>query len=112
MQTKTISDIEIITQHDFITLINLINGSVFRFSPKENFITFRDSFGNTMQNQFGTITVNNVIYKLTTEGDNIKFEDGTTIALLSNKDIRELAQNTFYEKGQPHIYDFMELKFK
>lgn len=112
MQTNTISDIEIITQQNALTLVNLINGAIFQFNPKENLTMFKDSFGNTMQNQFGTITINNVVCKLTTEGDNIKFEDGTTIALLSTKDIRELAERTFYEKGQPQIYDFIELKFK
>ena len=65
-----------------------------------------------MQNKFGIININNVVWKVTTVGDNIKFENGTTIALLFSKDIQEVAQETFYEKGQPHIYDFIELKFK
>ena len=112
MQTKTISNIEIITHHNTLTLVNLINGAIFRFNPKENLTMFKDSFGNTMQNKFGTITINNLVYKLTTEGENIKFEDGTTIVLLSTKDIREIEEKTFYENGQLHIYDFIELKFK
>ena len=73
---------------------------------------YKDSFGNTMQNKFGTITINNVVCKLTTVGDNIKFENGTSIVLLTTKDILEIAERTFYEKGQPQIYDFIELKFK
>ena len=112
MQTTTICDIEIITQHNSLTLINLINGAVFRFDAVENLTMYKDTFGNTMQNKFGIITINNVVCKLTTEGDNIKFEDGTTIALLFSKDIQEIAEKTFYEKGQPHIYDFIELNFK
>jgi hypothetical protein len=85
---------------------------MFRFNPKENLTIYKDSFGNTMQNKFGVITVNDVNCKLTTVGDNIKFENGTSIVLLTTKDILEIAENTFYEKGQPQIYDFIELKFK
>ena len=112
MQTTTICDIEIITQHNALTLVNLISGAMFRFNQKENLTMYKDSFGNTMQNQFGTITINNVVCKLTTVGDNIKFENGTSIVLLTTKDILEIAERTFYEKGQPQIYDFIELKFK
>jgi hypothetical protein len=112
MQTTTICDIEIITQHNALTLVNLISGAMFRFNQKENLTMYKDSFGNTMQNKFGTITINNVVCKLTTVGDNIKFENGTSIVLLTTKDILEIAERTFYEKGQPQIYDFIELKFK
>jgi hypothetical protein len=112
MQTTTFCDIEIIIQHNALTLVNLISGAVFRYNSKENLTMYKDSFGNTMQNQFGTITVNNVDCKLTTVGDTIKFENGTSIVLLKTKDILEIAEKTFYEKGQPHIYDFIELNFK
>ena len=112
MQTTTICDIEIITLENTLTMVNLINGAIFRFNSLENFTMYKDSFGNTMQNQFGTITINNVVCKLTTQGDNIKFENGTSIVLLTTKDILEIAERTFYEKGQPQIYDFIELKFK
>ena len=112
MQTTTICDIEIITQHNALILVNLINGAMFRFNSIENFTMYIDTFGNTMQNKFGIITINNVVCKLTTQGDNIKFENGTSIVLLSTKDILEIAERTFYEKGQPHFYDFIKLKFK
>lgn len=87
------------------------NKSYFRFNGESGTASFRDSNGNTIQNHPSTISINFEVFHLTEVGQTINTSNGNVIAYLSNKDVLELAEKTFYEEGQTRIYDFINHSF-
>ncbi|WP_310554553.1 hypothetical protein [Flavobacterium sp.] len=92
-------------------LYNTRNSSYFSLNTKSMYITFRDSFGNIMQNSSIRIKFYDEAIIINTLGKSINRSNGTVIAFLSNNDVQELAEKTFYEEGQTRVYDFINLKF-
>jgi hypothetical protein len=78
---------------------------------KKESITFHDLVGNIIQNYSSTIRINFEVFHLTVVGQTININNGSMIAYLSTNDVQKLAENTFYEQGQTHVYDFINLKF-
>jgi hypothetical protein len=108
---KTIDDITFMGSQASFTLRNDKNNAFISYNVEKGNIQFRDSVGNTMQNFGSTISINFKVFKLATVGETIRSSDGTIIAYLSSNDVQELAHKTFYEEGQTHVFDFVNLKF-
>lgn len=108
---KTTSEITIIDNEVTLMLHNKKNRALFTYNKEHNRISFSDSIGNKTFNYPVTISVNFKVFEITKKGETINFKDGKIIAYLSTKDVQELAQKTFYEEEQNHIYDFMNHKF-
>jgi hypothetical protein len=108
---KTTSEITIIDNDVTLMLHNNKNGGLYTCSKEQNRISFSDSNGNKTFNYSVTARINFEVFELSQIGETINFNDGKIMAYLSAKDIQELAQKTFYEDGQTHIYDFMNHKF-
>jgi hypothetical protein len=111
--TKTIDAIKITDEKTFFTIFNTRSSAFFTIFKEEGHILFRDSFGNILQCGFCYIKTNeNIEFELNEIGETIRDKNGTTIALLSQNDVLELAEQTFYEAGQTRIYDFINQRFK
>lgn len=108
---KTVEDISITINADLLILRNKKNNCSFHYNCKDNRFFFQDSNDNIIQNYGATISINFQVFNLIHEGQTINRKDGRMIAYLSDKDIQELAEKTFYEKGQMRVYDFVNLKF-
>jgi hypothetical protein len=108
---KTTSEITIIDNDVTLMLLNKKNGGLYTCNKEQNRISFSDSNGNKIFNYSITARINFEMFELSQIGETINLEDGKIIAYLSAKDIQELAQKTFYDDGQTHIYDFMSHKF-
>ena len=108
---KTTSEITIINGDLSLMLLNKKNGGLYTFNKEYKRISFTDAHGNKAFNSPVTISVNLKVFELTRIGETLNFRDGKISAYLSTKDVLELAQKTFYEDGQTHIYDFINNKF-
>jgi hypothetical protein len=106
-----IDEIQIVDGKNCFVIINQQNDCFFRRVKETGIVTFRDSFGNYVQNHFATLKFLDKDYHLTKEGHNVRLSDGTIFVLLSRQDILEIAQNAFYTEGQTRIYDFICQKF-
>jgi hypothetical protein len=108
---KTLSEITIIDNNVALILRNNKNGGLYTHDKEQNRISFSDSSGNKAFNYPVTISVNFKVFELTQIGETIDFKDGKIMTYLSTKDVQEVAQKTFYEDGQMHIYDFLKHSF-
>lgn len=108
---KTIENISIVINSQLLMLTNKENNCSFHYNCKDNRFFFQDSNDNIIQNYGATISINFEVFNLTRVGQTINRNDGRVIACLSGGDIQELAEKTFYEKGQMRVYDFINLKF-
>ncbi|MCV9926619.1 hypothetical protein OIU83_03110 [Flavobacterium sp. LS1R49] len=108
---KTVVEINIILNTNSLILINNKNKARFYYDLITQRMSFDDSNENKIQNYSATISINFEVFNLTHVGQTINRNDGSMIAYLRDKDIQELAEKTFYEDEQMHIYDFMNLKF-
>ncbi|TRX31907.1 hypothetical protein FNW52_18110 [Flavobacterium sp. ZT3R18] len=108
---KTTSEITIIDNDVTLMLHNKKNRALYTCNKEQNRISFSDSNGNKTFNYSVTARVNFEIFELSQIGETINFKDGKIMAYLSTKDVQELAEKTFYEDGQTHIYDFLKHKF-
>jgi hypothetical protein len=110
--TKTINEIIVTDDNAFFTLSNSRNKAFFTIFKQTGLVSFRDAFGNMMQSDRCTITINEThSLELSEIGDAISVNDGTLFVRLSLIDVQELAEKTFYEEGQTRIYDFINQKF-
>lgn len=108
---KKIDGILIMGSLNYFVLNNSENQSYFNFNTESGSACFRDSNGNIIQNHSATIRINFDVFNLRELGQTINLRDGSVIAYLSSNDVMELAEKTFYEEGQTHIYDFINQKF-
>lgn len=108
---KTIDKITIVGTKESFTLNNKKNQATVMFNEERNTLSFQDSYRNSMFNYPAIVRINSETFKLTNRGQTIRRSDGTISAYLSTNDVQELAQYAFYEEGQTHIFDFLNLTF-
>lgn len=111
IMVKTTSEITIINGDLSLMLLNKKNGGLYTFNKEHKRISFTDAYGNKAFNSPVTISVNLKVFKLVQIGQTLNFKDGKIMAYLPTNDVQELAQKTFYEDGQTHIYDFINGEF-
>jgi hypothetical protein len=108
---KTIDEITIVRTKESFILTNARNNAQVMFNEENKSINFQDSFKNTITNYPLNISINFEVFKLTIIGETLNCSEGIVRAYLSTKHVQELAHKTFYEEGQTHIFDFINLKF-
>ena len=108
---KKKSEITIINGEISLMLHNKKNGGLYTFNKEHKRISFTDANGNKTFNSPVSISVRSKVFKLAQIGQTLNFKDGKIMAYLPTNDVQELAQKTFYEDGQTHVYDFINGKF-
>ncbi|PXY46648.1 hypothetical protein [Flavobacterium hydrophilum] len=84
---------------------NLKNNAVYII--KDNNVTYKDPFGNSMSNTFRQIRINGKSFELNSYREEVRLQDGKTIILLPKEDIQYLANKTFFNDEQSKIIDFL-----
>lgn len=106
-ERKTYGDILMINQVGYlIEFINLKNNA--SFCIVKCGVQYYDPFGNTMASYPTAISVNKKIYSLKNYRDEVAIPTGIAV-LLYDKEIKEIANKTFYQEGQFRSIDFVNL---